>query len=67
MLVTAPTNAQVDNIFQCVHEECMADDVFREEVLKDHPAPWLRLHAHWATTPQHSPHLTMVTCNIFWG
>ena len=43
VLVTAPTNAQVDMLLARVHEECYKDSVFREKVLGDHPAPWLRL------------------------
>ena len=43
VLVTAPTNAQVDMLLAHVHEECYKDSVFREKVLGEHPAPWLRL------------------------
>ena len=43
VLVTAPTNAQVDMLLARVHGECYNDTVFREKVLGDHPAPWLRL------------------------
>ena len=46
LLVAAPTNAQVDNLLQRVHEESYSDEVFCEEVLTDHPAPLLRLGAH---------------------
>ena len=51
VLVTAPTNAQVDMLLARVHEECYKDSVFREKVLGDHPAPWLRLRAQRATAP----------------
>ena len=39
VLVTAPTNAQVDMFLTCVHEEYCGDTVFRERVLREHPAP----------------------------
>ena len=52
VLVTAPTNAQVDMLLARVHEECYKDSVFREKVLGDHPAPWLRLRAQRATAHQ---------------
>ena len=51
VLVTAPTNAQVDMLLARMHEECYKDSVFREKVLGDHPAPWLRLQAQRATAP----------------
>ena len=51
VLVTAPTNAQVDMLLTRVHEECYKDTVFREKVLGDHPAPWLRLRAQRAAAP----------------
>ena len=51
VLVTAPTNAQVDMLLTRVHEECYKDTVFRERVLGDHPAPWLHLRAQRATAP----------------
>ena len=51
VLVTAPTNAQVNMLLARVHEECYKDSVFREKVLGDHPAPWLRLRAQRATPP----------------
>ena len=51
VLGTAPTNAQVDMLLTRVHEECYKDTVFRERVLGDHPAPWLRLRAQRATAP----------------
>ena len=51
VLVTAPTNAQVDMLLARVHEECYKDSVFREKVLGEHPAPWLRLRAQRATAP----------------
>ena len=51
VLVSAPTNAQVDMLLARVHEECYKDSVFREKVLGEHPAPWLRLRAQRATAP----------------
>ena len=51
VLVTAPTNAQVDMLLARVHEECYKDSVFREKMLGEHPAPWLRLRAQRATAP----------------
>ena len=51
VLVTAPTNAQVNMLLARVHEECYKDSVFREKVLGDHPAPWLRLRAQLAAAP----------------
>ena len=51
VLVTAPTNAQIDMLLARVHEECSKDNVFREKVLGDHPAPSLRLRAQRATAP----------------
>ena len=51
VLVTAPTNAQVDMLLARVHDECYKDSVFREKVLGDHPDPWLRLRAQRATAP----------------
>ena len=52
VLVTAPTEAQVDNLLSRVHQECYNDVVFRDAVLGDHPAPWLRLRAQRATAPR---------------
>ena len=57
MLVTAPTNAQVDNLLSRVHEECYDDSVFRDKVLGNHSAPWLRLRAQPATTTTAPPGL----------
>ena len=37
VLVSAPTNAQVDMLLARVHEECYKDSVFREKVLGDQP------------------------------
>ena len=51
VLVTAPTNAQVDMLLARVHKECYKDSVFREKVLREHSAPWLRLRAQRATAP----------------
>ena len=51
VLVTAPTNAQDDNLLSRVHKECYNDTVFRDRVLGDHPVPWLRLRALRATAP----------------
>ena len=36
VLVTAPTNTQVNMVLACVHEECYKDTVFREKVFADH-------------------------------
>ena len=49
VLVTAHTNAQVDNLLSWVHEESSADLVFRAAVIGDHLAPWLRPYAQRAT------------------
>ena len=49
-LVTAPTNAQLDNLLKRVHEESYSNEVFRDEVLANQ-APWLRLCAQRATAP----------------
>ena len=43
ILVTAPTNAQVDNLMLRVIQSAQQDLVFSEEVLKDHPVPRMRL------------------------
>ena len=51
VLMTAPTNAHVHNLLTRVHEECHNETVFRDRVLGDHPAPWLRLRAQRATAP----------------
>ena len=51
VLVTAPTNAQVDMLLARVHKDCYKDSVFREKVLGEHPPPWLRLRAQRATAP----------------
>ena len=51
LLVTAPTNAQVDTLLQHVHKESYADEVFREQVLGDGPTTWLRRHAQRAAAP----------------
>ena len=51
VLVTAPTNAQVDMLLARVHEECYKDTVFREKVLGDQLAPRLRLRAQRAIAP----------------
>ena len=45
VLVTTPTNGKVDNLLHRVHQESYDDAVFRDRVLADHPAPWLRLYA----------------------
>ena len=39
ILVTAPTNAQVDNLMRRVIKSAQQDPIFSEEVLKDHPVP----------------------------
>ena len=43
--VTAPTNAQVDNLMRRVIQSADQDPTFKQEVLKDHSAPWMRLCA----------------------
>ena len=54
LLVTTPNNTQADNLLQRVHEENYANEVFCEQGLGDHPAPWLRLRAQRAAgPPQH--------------
>ena len=45
ILVTAPTNAQVDNLMRRVIQSAEQDPTFSDEVLKDLPAPWMRLPA----------------------
>ena len=49
VLVSAPTNAQVDNLLSRVHDECYNDTVFRDRALGDHPAPFLRPRGQRAT------------------
>ena len=51
VLLTTPTNAQVDNLLSRVHEKSYVDRVFRAHVIGDHPAPWLRLRAQRAAAP----------------
>ena len=51
ILVTAPTNAQVDNPMQPVIRSAEDDPLFLKEVLQDHPAPWMRLRAQRGQTP----------------
>ena len=51
ILVTAPTNAQVDNLMLRVIQSAEQDLVFSEAVLKDHPVPWMRLRAARGRTP----------------
>ena len=43
IFVTAPTNAQVDNLMLRVIQSADQDLVFSKAVLKDHPVPWMRL------------------------
>ena len=45
ILVAAPTNAQIDNLMQRVIQSAEQDPTFTQEVLKDRPAPWMRLPA----------------------
>ena len=52
ILVTAPTNAQVDNLMLRVIQSAEQDLVFSEAVLKDHPVPWMRLRAARGRTPR---------------
>ena len=51
ILVTAPTNAQVDNLMRRVIQSAEQEPTFSDEVLKDHPAPWMRLRAARGQTP----------------
>ena len=51
ILVTAPTNAQVNNLMLRVIQSAKQDPVFSEEVLKDHPVPSMRLRAARGRTP----------------
>ena len=51
ILVTAPTNVQVDNLMLRVIQSAEQDPVFSEEVLKDHPVAWMRLPASRGRTP----------------
>ena len=51
ILVTAPTNAQVDNLMLRVIQSAEQDLVFSEAVLKDNPMPWMRLRAARGWTP----------------
>ena len=50
-LVAAPANAQADNLVQRVHEDSYSSEVFGDEVLAHHPAPWLSLSSQRATAP----------------
>ena len=52
ILVTAATNAQVDNLMLRVIHSAEQDLVFSEAVLKDHPVPWMRLRAARGRTPR---------------
>ena len=51
VLVTAPTNAQVDNLLQRVQEDSYIDDMFREQVRADNPVPWLPQRVQRAAPP----------------
>ena len=51
LLVAAPSDAQVDNLSQRLHEESYYDEVFRDKVLVGHPSPRLRLRAQRAAHP----------------
>ena len=51
ILVIAPTNAQVDNLMLRVIHLAQQDPIFSQEVLKDHPVPWMRLRAARGRTP----------------
>ena len=53
LLVTAPTNAQVDNLLERLQKEAETDQRFQLTVLGDHPCPWLRSRARRAVTPPH--------------
>ena len=43
---------KVDTFLALVHEESYSDEVFRDYVLGEHMAPWLRLRAHRAIAPR---------------
>ena len=45
ILVTAPTNAQVANLIRRVIQSAEQDPAFMQDLLKDHPTPWMRLRA----------------------
>ena len=45
ILVTAPTNVQANNLMWRVIRSAEEDPAFMQEVLKDHPAAWMRLRA----------------------
>ena len=51
LLVFAPINAQVDNLLQRVHKESHSHEVYDDEALTDHPAPWLHLRAQRVAAP----------------
>ena len=51
VLVTAPTNAQVNNLLSWVPEECHDVPVCCEKLPGDHLAPWLQLRAQLAAFP----------------
>ena len=51
ILVTAPTNAKVDNLMRRVIQSAEQDPTLTEEVLKDNPAPWMRLRGAESRTP----------------
>ena len=51
ILVTAPTNAQVDNLMLRVIQSANQDLVFSKAVLKGHPVPWMRFRAARGRTP----------------
>ena len=51
ILVTAPTNAQVDNLMLRVIQSADQDLVFSKAVLKGHPVPWMRFRAARGRTP----------------
>ena len=51
ILVTARTNAQVDNLMLRVIQSADQDLVFSKAVLKGHPVPWMRFRAARGRTP----------------
>ena len=46
-----PDNAEVDNLMWRVIQSAQQDPTLRQGVLKDHPAPWMRLRDAGAKPP----------------
>ena len=51
ILVNAPTNAQIDNLMRRVFQSAEQHPTFSDDILKDHPVPWMRPHAARGQTP----------------